>query len=294
MKYKKNIKNICHLIGFTLLSVKEVQIDDRFRIRELLPSELKSLESIYKQSAPYYTCKGKSSRFCIENLEEIDKWKLSSEIDKIIIAMWLFSNKSISKGALIREPAPVSGIYLILDSPRCIWGQGVWQVTDLEIKNFIDFWNVIKNKDLSPNNISIRYFKKAMCSITQDDSLVYLTIAMENILLPKEDRELRYKFSLRAALILSEKFEIRQKIKDIFKKVYDSRSKIVHGVEPKVYRGDFLIYFHLCRKIICIYLENKHKWNKLLLDELTLGNNKLSYGVVKYLSDQKNQHIDLR
>ena len=292
MKHKKDIKNICHLIGFTLLSVKEVQIDDRFRIRELLPSEIKSLESIYKQSGPSYTCRAKSSRFCIENLEEIDKWELSSEIDEIIIAMWLFSSKSISKGALIREPAPVSGIYLILDSPRCIWGQGVWQITNLEIKNFIDFWNVIKNKDLSPNNIPIRYFKKAMCSITQDDSLVYLTIAMENILLPKEGGELRYKFSLRAALILSGKFEIRQNIKDIFKKIYDTRSKIVHGEEPKVYRSNFLIYFHLCRKIICIYLENKHKWHKLL-DELTLGNNELSYGLVKYLNDQKNQHIDL-
>jgi hypothetical protein len=292
MKSKKDIKNICHLMGFTLLSVKEVQIDDRFRIRELLPSEIKSLESIYKQSGPPYTCGAKSSRFCIENIEEFDLWKLSSEIDQIIIGMWLFSNKSINKGALIREPAPVSGIYRILDSPRCIWGRGVWQVTDLEIKKFIDFWNVIKNKDLGLNNISIRYFQKAMCSITQDDSLVNLTIAMENILLPKEDRELRYKFSLRAALILSEKFEIRQKIKDIFKKVYDSRSKIVHGVEPKVYRSNFLIYFHLCRKIICIYLENKHKWHKLL-DELTLGNNKLSYGLVRYLNDQKNQHIDL-
>lgn len=286
MKYKKNIKNICHLIGFTLLSDKEVQIDDRFRIRELLPSELKSLESIYKKSGPSFTCGGKSSRFCIENSEEIDKWKLSSEIDKIIIAMWLFSNKSISKGALIREPAPVSEIYLILDSPRCIWGQGVWQVTDLEIKNFIDFWKVIKNKDLSPNNISIRYFQKAMYSITQDDSLVYLTIAMENILLPKEKRKLRYKFSLRAALILSEKLEIRQNIKDIFQKIYDIRSKIVHGEEPKVYRKYFLIYFHLCRKIICIYLENKYKWHKLL-DELTLGNNELSYCLVKYLNDKK-------
>ena len=281
-------------MGFTLLSFKEVQIDDRFRIRELLPSEIKSLESIYIQSGPSYTFGMKSSHFCIENFEEFDLWKLSSEIDKIIIAMWLFSNKSISKGALIREPTPVSGIYRILDSPRCIWGRGVWQVTDLEIKKFIDFWNVIKNKDLGPNNISIRYFKKAMCSITQDDSLVNLTIAMENILLPKEDRELRYKFSLRAALILSDKFEIRQKIKDIFKKIYDSRSKIVHGVEPKVYRSNFLIYFHLCRKIICIYLENNRQWHQLLLDELTLGNNKLSYGLAKYLNDQKNQHIDLR
>jgi len=292
MKYKKNIKNICHLMGFTLLSVKEVQIDDRFRIRELLPSEMKSLESIYKQSGPPYTFGAKSSRFCIENLEEIDFWKLSSEIDIIIIAMWLFSSKSINKGALVREPAPTSGTYRILDSSRCIWGRGVWQVTDLEIKNFIDFWNIVKNKDISLKNISIRYFKKAMCSITQDDSLVNLTIAMENILLPKEERELRYKFSLRAALILSEKFEMRQKIKDIFKKVYDTRSKIVHGVEPTVDRGNFLIYFQLCRKIICIYLENKHKWHKLL-NELTLGSNKLSYGLVKYLNDQKNQHIDL-
>jgi len=293
MKNKKGIKNICHLIGFNLLSFKEVQIDDRFRIRELSPSELKSLASIYKQPGPSYSCGGKSSRFCIENLEEIDIWKLSSEIDEIIIAMWLFSSKSINKGALVREPAPVSGTYRILDSPRCIWGRGDWQVTDLEIKKFIDFWNIIKNKNLSLKNISIRYFKKAMYSLTQDDSLVNLTIAMESILLPKEKRELRYKFSLRAALILSGEFEIRQKIRDIFKKVYDSRSKIVHGVEPKVYRSNFLIYFHLCRKIICIYLENKHKWNKLL-DELTLGNNKLSYGLVKYLNDQKNQHIDLR
>ena len=293
MKNKKDIKNICHLMGFRLISATEVQIDDRFRIRELSPSELKSLASIYKQPGPSYSFGGESSRFCIENLEEIDIWKLSSEIEEIIIAMWLFSSKSINKGALVREPALKSGINRILDSPRCIWGRGDWQVTDLEIKKFIDFWNIIINKGLSLKDISIRYFKKAMYSITQDDSLVNLTIAMESILLPKEYGELRYKFSLRAALILSEKFEIRQKIKDIFKKVYDSRSKIVHGVEPKVYRGDFLIYFHLCRKIICIYLENKHKWNKLLLDELTLGNNKLSYGVVKYLSDQKNQHIDL-
>ncbi|MFX0137715.1 MAG: hypothetical protein ACFFDN_29010 [Candidatus Hodarchaeota archaeon] len=294
MKNKKDIKNICHLVGFNLLSVKEVQIDGRFRIRELLPNEIKSLKSIYKQSVPHYPSGGEFSRFCIENLEEIDIWKLSSEMDEIIIAMWLFSSKHINKGALVREPALKSGIYRILDSPGCVWGHGDWQVTELEIKKFINFWKIIKNKGLSFKDISIRYFKKAMHSLTQDDSLVNLTIAMESILLPKEEGELRYKFSLRAALIPPEKFEMRKKIMDIFKKVYDSRSKVVHGVQPKVYRGNFLIYFHLCRKIICIYLENKPQWNKLLLDELALGNNKLSYGVVKYLKDQKNQHIDLR
>lgn len=291
MKNKKVIKNICHLIGFRLISATEVQIDDRFRIRKLLPTELKGLESIYKQSIQYYHCDWKSFRFCIENTEEIDLWDLASELDKIITAMWLFSGHSITKGALLREPPSKLETYCILDSVMCEQGKGIWQVTDLEIKKFNDFWGNVKNKELSLNNIAIRYYKKAMNSVSNIDSLVNLTIAMENILLPKENRELRDKFSLRAALILAEKFEIRQKIKDVFKKAYHTRSRIVHGGNPEIDEKNFIIYFHLCRKIICIYLENKHKWHKLLLDELTLGNNKLTYNLVKYLGDLKEKSI---
>ena len=145
MKNKKVIKNICHLIGFRLISATEVQIDERFRIRELLPTELKGLESIYKQSIQYYYCDWKSFHFCIENTEEIDLWDLASELDKIIIAMWLFSGHSITKGALLREPPPsISEPYCILDSVMCEQGKRMWQVTDLEIKKFNEiFFNLI-------------------------------------------------------------------------------------------------------------------------------------------------------
>lgn len=290
MKNKKEVKNICHLIGFRLISSTEIQIDDRFRIRELLPVELKSLESIYEQAIQYYHHEWKSRRFCIESIEEIDLWKLALELDKIIISMWLFSGHSITKGALLREPHLKSEPYCILDSVMCEQGLGVWQVTNSEIKKFNDFWNNVKNIDFNmKNDIAIRYFKKALNSVGNTDSLVNLTIAMERILLPKENRELRDKFSLRAAFILAEKFEVRQQIKDVFKKAYDIRSKIVHGWSPKIDEKNFTIYLYLCRKIICIYLENKYKWQNLLLDELTLGNNKLTYNLVKYLGDLRDK-----
>lgn len=285
MKKKEKKINLCHLIGFKLLSKEEAQIDERFRIRRLLPRELLIPESIYEKNRPSFF-DWESFEFCIENNEEIRLDSLLSDLNRIIIAMWLFRGCSVTKGVLLLLPRRIDQVFYTIEDFRCWQGRGIWQAKDSEIIRFNEFWNIMKKLHLDLKDIGINYFKKAMGSRGFIDSLINLTIAMECILLPNEGQEKSYKFSSRAAYILAKKYEERDRIKELFKNAYTQRSNIVHGGKlnyKKFNKESFLDYLHFCRKIICIYLENKSVWKKGILGEVSLGKNKLEYNLIRFL-----------
>jgi len=273
---KRKILNMCHILGFKLESDKEANLDNRFRFRKLLPDEKELLKSLYPSYEMHYF-DWESFPYCIENKEDIGLYELSMEVHLMMLAIQLFSGYKITQGALFTKPPRELETCSILSPSRCEQGWGFWKATEAEIERLKEFWKIFQKINVQSSGIWRRYFNKAICSGILD-ALINLTIAMENILLPDTSRELRYKFALRASLILRDEYKAREYVKKIFRNAYDQRSKAVHGGNPKFEELDFLIYLQLSRKLICVYLENKEIWKKALL-EIELGKNRLKYNL---------------
>ena len=83
------------------------------------------------------------------------------------------------------------------------------------------------------------------------DKYIDASILLEALLLPGIDQELKFRTSLRAALLMGKNEEESNKIFDIIKEAYDIRSKIIHGVtkEIDVKKAFPQIFFQLCYNI---------------------------------------------
>jgi hypothetical protein len=274
---KKELINICHLIGFRPKIDEEIHLDDEYKIRKLTQEEKEALKKAYENNILFTGWK--SYGFCIETkdtkIKELNETQM--EMQKVIQSMRLFSGHVISQGIIFPKSQRRAYIFSQL---RCHHGNGDWVSSFEEISDFIDFWNSIK-EIINPLDIWCRYFSKAVCDFGYIDALIDFTIVMETILVPEEkEKELRYRFGLRASLLLSDKFNDRKIIKDNFRYIYDNRSSAVHSGKTKNYKNKknkqfnerkLLDYLNLSRKIICLYLENKRKWQEIL-KQIELGN----------------------
>ena len=83
--------------------------------------------------------------------------------------------------------------------------------------------------DLDRLRVPIDRWTKSLMHRDPIDKMIDLGIAFESLLLPAENRELAFRFSLRGALHLGETIEDRRRLKREFKKIYDCRSRAVHG-----------------------------------------------------------------
>jgi len=117
-----------------------------------------------------------------------------------------------------------------------------------EIDQFRDFFNQFLNIFSNVKNkkflYALDFYSKA--SKTEDviEKFIFLSLAFE-FLFSKENDELSYRFSNRAALLIGENFQERQKISTVIKNViYEKRSAIVHGSNMKPPSDDILSYFN--------------------------------------------------
>jgi len=85
------------------------------------------------------------------------------------------------------------------------------------LKGYINIFNVVINRYLS-----------SLSRTTPEDSVIDLTICLESLLLANERDELKYRLSLRGAMLLDED---PMKVKKILSRMYDDRSAIVHRGE---------------------------------------------------------------
>jgi len=274
MNNNKNIRNICHLLGFDLLSKDEIKIDSRFCLRRVSSEEINQFRQMYKNNVKdFYDWE--SYQNCIENNEDKDLGELYLEFNDIVFAMWLFSGYSIFPGAMISLPGKPLRTRSTLGFFRCENGWGIWKANKDEIKRFSVFWNYITQNQIQFSGIWKRFVYKGLKE-AREQCIVNFTIAMDNILLPNEDRNLKSKFSFRAGALLGDNYNKREKIVTFFRKAYKQRSNIVHGNNWEYSDQELLLYIHFCRKIILIYLDNQSNW-KEAIREIELWKNRLIY-----------------
>ena len=98
------------------------------------------------------------------------------------------------------------------------------------------------------------------------DKYIDASILLEALLLPGIEGELKFRTSLRAALILGENEEESNNVFDVIKEAYDIRSKIVHGsakeIEIKKAAPQFL--FQMCYHIFlrCLDIYDPDSYSK--------------------------------
>ena len=81
-------------------------------------------------------------------------------------------------------------------------------------------------------NIALERWDATAEHWTPEDRLIDAVIALENLLLPEQTQELRFKFALRGAWVLGQAGQARRQWYDRFIALYDARSAVVHGSQP--------------------------------------------------------------
>lgn len=121
-------------------------------------------------------------------------------------------------------------LHPIKAEPTTIYNRKDYELNDETLDKFIDFfnsyWDLIHRKPQPLWNALFR-FSSSYEKRTLADRLVELMIAMEALFGDKA--ELTYKISLRSACMLYPAGEARERAFDTTKRLYEERSKIVHG-----------------------------------------------------------------
>ena len=255
--------NICHLLNFNLQFDGVVSLNDKFEIRKLSIEEVEHIRytDIYFNalSIEYDFFDWEDFHYCIDYSNAT-----SAELEKVIVAMNLFSGSSVSRGVHIDYTINCEGELAeeatYLNAHRNLHGNGVWEANEEEIVRFKKYWNSINNKYLDLSELWLRYFMEALAS-KREDCLIKLTIALENILLRGESDSKAYNFANRASQIIRNRFEQNRNIFGKFRVIYTLRSKIVHGEKVDISPETINEYLCYCRLLFSIYLENKSGWN---------------------------------
>lgn len=135
-------------------------------------------------------------------------------------------------------------------------------------KGYKSLYRVIVNRYLS-----------SLSRTTPEDSIIDLTICLESLLLANENTELKYRLSLRGAILIGEN---PQEVKKLLGQMYDDRSKIVHSgmllSEIRKNNGKNILssYRLITEKIIKRYLEVAKGFNGIIqinekLDDISLN-----------------------
>ncbi|MCP4442119.1 MAG: hypothetical protein GY810_24680, partial [Aureispira sp.] len=140
------------------------------------------------------------------------------------------------------------------------------------LKGYRNFFRVVVNRYLS-----------SLSRTAPEDSVLDLTICLESLLLANERDELKYRLSLRGAILIGEN---SKDVKKTLGNMYDDRSSIVHSgkllSELKHNGGKDVLssYRLITEKIIKKYLEVSNDFDGLIeinqrLDELCLYEGKI-------------------
>ena len=152
-------------------------------------------------------------------------------------------------------------------------------VTKLEVRNALDILDKRKELDASVTkqlDVSINRWIKSKTDQSLIDSIIDLTIALEAIYLGDTDRqtELSYRLRLRTAWYLGKNIDERSNILNTVNKVYELRSKALHGAKesPDTTTKDFKTSGQdLCLRSILKIIENGRfpNWNLLVLGDVS-------------------------
>lgn len=139
----------------------------------------------------------------------------------------------------------VTGVSFNIETPVKPFIANPYKLFTSEIDAFKTFWHENENNLLKKNTLSVglRRFSQSTIRDNSEDRIIDLMIASEAFFLTDGNSELQYKFAQRAAMYLGKNADQKKIIFEFMKKIYEVRSKIVHGDVPKLpKKSDGLIY----------------------------------------------------
>ncbi len=171
-------------------------------------------------------------------------------------------------------------------APRFLVGTP-YQLAESEVPGFLGLFRnlresltLAKSEQATLAKVAIRRFNASMEELEPEDRLIDEIIAFENLLLPERD-ELSLRLAIRAANLLTNAVDDRRSIFAFFRKAYDVRSDIVHGIaRPTTIKVDDTrslslgqlveqLEDYLRRAILELDRRQESKSKQQILDELT-------------------------
>lgn len=219
---------------------KEQKLDNKLHIRRITPDEFATISGIEGRGEKTYI---DPSLFKIKyvigktldrtNVRERDVLK---QFEKTLDALRMFRNGNVQLGGLYfrdsqvwqvkptfelrREPRTLPTDEYALDSRKLL--------TDFKLFHSKLYGvNLTKGKYTFLGR-SIRRFSNAIENRSTEERIVDFVISLES-LYSSNEQELAYKFSLRVAAILGSNSREKIKLQQMMHKIYNMRSKIVHG-----------------------------------------------------------------
>lgn len=160
-------------------------------------------------------------------------------LDNIIMMLNLFKEGFVGYSYIIQKLSTENNLSTtstltlryFFSKKRAALNQSYYLGND-ETKDFIQFYRKY-HKYNNKFRLALEYFNKSYIEpFTPRDSLIDLTIALENMYVGKSRSEISYKLRIRMAFTLSkhtDKFNDRTEIFQDIKDAYNIRSSIVHG-----------------------------------------------------------------
>jgi len=157
-----------------------------------------------------------------------------SNINRTISSLSIYNKNTIGVGPFFSKPknfwSMFSGIYssFMPNETHIRYEKNNFKKKDIKI--FKIFWE--KYNDSAKNNpwldLAGRRLLRMFYKMRIEDRFVDIMIIFEMLFLPEGNAELKYRLSVRAALLLGKNYKEKKYIFELFKLSYDIRSSIVH------------------------------------------------------------------
>ncbi len=175
-----------------------------------------------------------------ENLEGDPLSVARYTFDDVCSTLRLFKNGAVFYGEYWMEPTSWNVIGSQGTSLRR-WTSGhlygpIYTLSEDEVPMFFEFWKSPRKGGMENNPNIMLAFNRLNFGyerLRPEDRLLDFTIGLEALFLLGLRNELGYRLSLRAAALLGDTPENRERIFNELKEAYDQRSIIAHGENPK-------------------------------------------------------------
>ena len=233
---ERQVIAFAHLRGFELES-EYLDLGNFFKIKRIPASEREELWYDYYALSTF--SKSDSIRvikFCIIT-EQKSQADINTEFNHIVTSLRLWKKGNVGYDTIyyLSKWNPRGGE--IDGSKSIFFGYPPVTLKLAEVEEFKNFYKKtrrIRFSDCKFLNMAINRFNYAYERKREEDKLIDYMVAFEALFM-KETQELRHRLSVRIARFLKGEYDERKDLYSKFKRIYDIRSKIVHGnsITPK-------------------------------------------------------------
>ena len=225
--------------------VKDIDLEDGLKIRSITDKELQKIWRnsrfgiVPRSDIPFFshTLELKYKIPKISSSINTHQKKAEEILNDLTYALRLFKRGGVNFN--IYQLSPIGWIsrsnFKFIEYSKGLsrrsYGGGHYILEETEIEPFQKFWRIFKKIDLQTVSflkMAIERFNFAYEKRSQEDKLIDYMISFESLFM-KENLELRHRLSVRVSRFIKGEYNERKELFSDFKKIYDIRSKIVHG-----------------------------------------------------------------